>query len=106
MSAQRHESRKGSMDTIYIWFAIEGGDMRIRKWDFFPFENGVPYARSESAHTAELRGALKELSDMYAHAWDTVNGDLLMMGDSVKRFEKAHDRARAALAVPDGSAAK
>lgn len=50
-----HESRPGSMDTIYIWFVIEGGDMRIRKWDFFPFENGVPYdMRSEiAAHIPE-----------------------------------------------------
>jgi len=44
-----------------------------------------------------LDGALRELSAMYSHAWDTVNGDLLMMSGSIPRFEAAHKRAEEAL---------
>lgn len=46
----------------------------------------------------ELLAALKELSAMYTHTWDSVNGDLLMLVDSIPRFEAAHEKARAALA--------
>lgn len=42
------------------------------------------------AQLAEALAALKGLSDLYGHAWDRVDGALVMMGDSVDRFEKAH----------------
>ena len=44
-----------------------------------------------------MRGALEELSAMYAQTWDKVDGGLAMFSDSVRRFEKAHARAAAAL---------
>lgn len=56
----------------------------------------------------ELEAALKGLSDMYAQAWDRVDGGLMMMDSGVKRFEKAHSVAykllekRAALRSRDG----
>ena len=36
---------------------------------------------------------------MYSHAWDRVDGALVMMPASVKRFEDAHAKASAALAA-------
>lgn len=45
-----------------------------------------------------LREALRALSDMYVYAWDSVNGDLIMMGSGVNKFESAHARAEEALA--------
>lgn len=50
---------------------------------------------------ARLRAALKDLSDMYTHAWDRADGDLVMMGASVPRFEKVHSAARIALGEKD-----
>jgi hypothetical protein len=45
----------------------------------------------------KLRSALKGLSDMYSHAWDLVDGGLMMHGSSVERFESAHNAAYALL---------
>lgn len=50
----------------------------------------------------QLREALKEMEAMYTHAWDRVEGGLLMMPDSVARFDSACERARAALAAAGG----
>ena len=50
-----------------------------------------------------LRAALQELSDMYGHTWDLVDGGLMMMDQGIPRFERAHAAALAALAdtAPD-----
>lgn len=47
-----------------------------------------------------LRVALKGLSDMYARTWDRADGALVMMPDSVPRFEQAHRAALIALGEP------
>ena len=44
-----------------------------------------------------LEIALRELSAMYSHAWDAVDGSLLMLPESIPRFEAAHRAAEAAL---------
>lgn len=41
--------------------------------------------------------SLRELSDMYQHAWDTDNGNLVMLAESIPRFEAAHGKAQAFL---------
>lgn len=47
-----------------------------------------------------LTEALSDLSDMYAHVWDRVDGALVMLPQSIKRFERAHAKARIALRRP------
>jgi hypothetical protein len=59
-------------------------------------ERDRPKAENET-----LRAALSELSAMYAHAWDLVDGGLIMMGPSIPRFEAAHAAARKALGFND-----
>lgn len=59
--------------------------------------NAADALDAKDARIKELEGALRELSAMYSHAWDTVNGDLLMMSGSIPRFEAAHKRAEEAL---------
>lgn len=49
------------------------------------------------ATNRELLAALRELSAMYTHAWDLVDGGLTMLSGSVDRFEAAHENARAAI---------
>jgi IS1 family transposase len=56
------------------------------------------FARRLERERGELIEALHELSAMYASTWDRVDESLVMMGDGVKRFEKAHSKARALLA--------
>ncbi|WP_162730861.1 hypothetical protein [Achromobacter xylosoxidans] len=41
--------------------------------------------------------SLRKLSDMYQHAWDTDNGNLVMLAESIPRFEAAHGKAQAFL---------
>lgn len=50
---------------------------------------------SEQAPTKELalREALKELTDLYSHIWDRVDGAFVLMPASIPRFEKAHAKA-------------
>lgn len=45
--------------------------------------------------------ALADLSNMYSHAWDLVDGGLMMMPDSIPKFEDAHAAARKALDFND-----
>jgi hypothetical protein len=45
----------------------------------------------------ELLSALEALSQMYVHAWDEVGGGLVMMPESVAKFEEAHAKAAAAI---------
>lgn len=54
------------------------------------------------AAAPELYEALKALSAMYAATWDRVDGDLVMMGETVDKFEIAHQQAAAALAKARG----
>lgn len=37
-----------------------------------------------------VRDAMSGISDMYTHAWDRVDGDLVMMGRSIELFETRH----------------
>jgi hypothetical protein len=53
-------------------------------------------ARLEASNAALVK-ALTDLSNMYAHAWDRVDGGLTMFGSGVERFEKAHYAAQVAL---------
>lgn len=46
----------------------------------------------------ECAEALKELSAMYIHAWDLVDGGLMMMEPSIAKFESVHGKADDALA--------
>lgn len=52
---------------------------------------------SDAKYVPMLVEALKELSNMYAFAWDRVDGGLSMHGDGVRRFESAHAKAEKAL---------
>jgi len=52
----------------------------------------------------EVLAALKDLCAMYAHAWDRVDGALVMMADSVERFERCHERAREAIEKAESTA--
>ena len=64
------------------------------------YETVAEYSRQIDALLAErdaLREALQELSEMYVHAWDLVDGGLFMSPNSVKKFEAAHAKAAAAL---------
>ena len=54
------------------------------------------------AGAPELYEALKDLSDMYAHTWDQVDGALVMLPPSIPRFEAAHKKAQEALAKARG----
>lgn len=47
----------------------------------------------------QLRAALKDLTDMYTHAWDLVDGGLIMLPPSIPRFEAAHNAAMLALGI-------
>lgn len=47
-------------------------------------------AQELHAMLVECGAASKELSNMYTHAWDRVDGAVFMAGESVPRFERAH----------------
>ena len=50
------------------------------------------------AEVMELVEALNDLSSMYSHAWDLVDGGLMMMREvSIPKFEKAHAKAQKVL---------
>lgn len=53
-----------------------------------------------TARVAELEGALREMAEMYSHAWDRADGDLTMIASSVIRFDEACRKARIALGEP------
>ena len=46
--------------------------------------------------------ALQGLSNMYTHAWDSEDGSLVMMLESVPLFEARHQEAQEALALARG----
>ncbi len=50
---------------------------------------------------ATLRAALSELSNVYTHCWDLVDGGLILMPSSMERFENANAGARKALGFND-----
>lgn len=54
-----------------------------------------------AAEIARLRSALEGLSNMYSYAWDLADGGLMMMPDSIPKFEAAHAAARTALGFND-----
>ena len=54
------------------------------------------------ADVAELLVALKGLSAMYAQTWDRVDGCLLMLPESVERFEAVHAKAEAVIRRIEG----
>jgi hypothetical protein len=56
------------------------------------------------AAAPDLLEALNDLSAVYTHAWDLVDGGLMMFGDSIPRFEAAHAKARAAIGKATGEA--
>jgi hypothetical protein len=67
------------------------------------------YARADAEFIAKavnnhdaLVSALTELSKMYANTWDRVDGGLMMMGNTIDRFERAHDTAHRLLCTIKG----
>lgn len=54
------------------------------------------------ASAPDLLAALQELSAMYTHAWDRSDGGAVMLPESIRRFEKAHADAAAAIARATG----
>lgn len=50
-------------------------------------------------HRKQVVEALREISLMYAHAWDRTDGALFMMPASIPRFEAAHEKVVAAIAL-------
>jgi hypothetical protein len=54
-------------------------------------------SKQQREECADLLKALKDLSTMYAQAWDLVDGGLTMMGDSVPLFESRHQAASKAI---------
>lgn len=58
----------------------------------------ISYVSSLEASNKELLVALEALSKMYSHAWNLVDGGLMMMPDqSVPMFDAAHTLAGDAL---------
>ena len=63
--------------------------------------NAAFIVKAVNNHDALVK-ALTELSNMYTHAWDRVDGGLTMFGSSVDRFEKAHRDAHVLLCTIKG----
>ena len=63
--------------------------------------NAAFIVKAVNNHDALVK-ALTELSHMYTHAWDRVDGGLTMFGSSVDRFEKAHRDAHVLLCTIKG----
>lgn len=53
----------------------------------------------QNKQIATLRAALKGLSDMYARIWDRVDGALVLMPDSIDKFEAAQAKAHELLSA-------
>lgn len=49
------------------------------------------------ARLPEMEAALKMHYALYTHAWDTVDGNLVMFGESIDKFEAAHAATHKAL---------
>lgn len=64
--------------------------------------NAAFIVKAVNAHDALVK-ALTDLSNMYSHAWDCVNGNLVMLGSSIERFEKAHYAAQVAICAATGA---
>lgn len=43
--------------------------------------------------------ALRQVDELYSHAWDRTDGGLSMFGSSVPKFETAHKAVREALGI-------
>ena len=69
----------------------------------YPSEaNAAFIVKACNAHEALVK-ALQDLSKMYSHAWDVVDGGLMMHGNSIDHFESAHHAAQVALHIATGS---
>ena len=55
--------------------------------------NDGPYIVRACNAYPKLIAALREMSEMYSHAWDRVGGGLVMMEPSVNRFDDANETA-------------
>lgn len=102
--------KNGEKKSCLIWFREELAELNecIEERDKM-CPGGAPhrivelYTKEQLDNSkAELLGALSELSDMYSHAWDLVDGGLMMFQDSIPRFEKAHLRADNAIKAAHG----
>lgn len=91
---------------------IERLDAEMREALLIANQRGDEWRRKFNDDTdtiAELRArleacekALKGLYDMYSHAWDLADGSgLIMLADSIPRFEAAHNAAHLALGYPE-----
>lgn len=65
-------------------------------WETFQAASDLA-AKREREDVDGLLTALKDLSKMYTHAWDLVDGGLTMMGESIPLFEKRHKAASKAI---------
>ncbi len=77
-------------------------DKVLRQRDKDSFDAGYKAGADINEINAELLKALRDLSDMYGHAWDLANGGLMMMEPSIPRFESAHTAAQKAIARAEG----
>jgi hypothetical protein len=79
----------------------------MKPWPSDPilYESNADYQSALAAaweqRCRKLYAAAVELSAMYGHAWDRVDGALIMMGGSVPRFEKAHEVMSEVLSLLD-----
>ncbi|MEY9676062.1 hypothetical protein ABIE93_005996 [Bradyrhizobium elkanii] len=69
----------------------------------YPAEANAAFIVKAVNNHGALVKALTDLSNMYSHAWDSVDGNLLMLGPSIDRFEKAHHAAQVALCAVTGA---
>lgn len=91
----------------WVQFADQGKCVAImpamRAGDICTFQQSPSDADARlMASAPALLQALTELSNMYASTWDRVDGALMMMGNGVERFEKAHHAAEVALHIATG----
>lgn len=47
----------------------------------------------------QIIATLRQVDDLYSHAWDRADGGLSMFGSSVPKFEAAHTAVREALGI-------
>ncbi|QAZ38465.1 hypothetical protein C1M51_02960 [Methylibium sp. Pch-M] len=84
--------------------AIVGNVVELRYTSHGEAVRQLYLLREHMAQRDELLEALRDLSDIYARIWDRVDGALVLMPDSIDRFEKAQEKACAAITKTGGPA--
>ena len=76
------------------WAVTKVDNTKFNSVIHVPTKEEAEYIRDKFNMNAELIEALKGLSDMYAAAFDRVDGALVMMGSHVDLFEARHAKAQ------------